>query len=81
VLETGEFLFAKQDSQTTDVFAATVDEYVPAAHSVQLALPVIFLNFPATQAEHVPPSGPVYPGIHLQSEIVLNDVEKGEYAF
>ena len=47
-----------------DVVAPTVVEYVPIAQLLHVAGPVIALYFPATHSEHVPPSGPVYPGLH-----------------
>jgi hypothetical protein len=39
--------------------AVTAVENVPAKQSVQPALPVCDLCFPAAQEVHVPPSGPV----------------------
>lgn len=38
-----------------------------AGHAVQLAAPLLFLKVPAAHATHGPPSGPVKPGLHLQS--------------
>ena len=46
--------------------APTVVEYLPALQSVHVAEPVAVLNFPATQAAHVPPSSPEYPTTHRQ---------------
>jgi hypothetical protein len=54
---------------------------VPDAQFAQLALPVLFLNLPVTQAVQVPPSGPVYPLSHLQSEISFALAENGELDF
>ena len=34
---------------------------------MHIALPVVDLYFPAAQAAHVPPSGPVYPALHVQA--------------
>jgi hypothetical protein len=45
---------------------------VPALQSVHSSLPVTFLYFPAVQAEHVPPFGPVNPRLQTQ---LLNAVE------
>ena len=41
-------------------------EYVPAGHWVQGAAPDTSLNAPASHAEHIPPSGPVKPLLHVQ---------------
>ena len=38
--------------------------YVSTLQLVQLALPLVFLYFPATHAVHTPPFGPVYPTLH-----------------
>ena len=46
--------------------APTCAEYVPAAHWVQGAAPDTSLYLPALQAEHIPPSGPVKPLLHVQ---------------
>jgi hypothetical protein len=57
--------------------AATVVEYVLAPQSVHATLPITFLNFPATQAVHGPPSGPVYP--ILQMHISICEPGPGEF--
>ena len=46
---------------------------------MHVALPVSFLNFPASQAVHGPPSGPLVPAPHLneQSEILV--LASGEF--
>ncbi len=52
----------ESDGQATHVELAeapTEVEYLPATQSVQAAVPVDSLYFPATHAVHVPPSGPV----------------------
>ena len=46
--------------------APTCAEYVPAAHWVHGAAPDTSLYLPALQAEHIPPSGPVKPLLHVQ---------------
>ncbi len=56
-----EYLPTAQFRQVVLEAAATVSEYLPAAQSVQTAEPVTVLYFPATQAVHGPPSGPVVP--------------------
>ncbi len=48
--------------------APTKLEDVPAGHRVHTALPLLGLYFPATQAVHGPPSGPVKPA--LQAEVI-----------
>jgi hypothetical protein len=45
---------------------------LPASQLVQVLVPVIALYLPATHAEHVPPSGPENPALHMQSEIALD---------
>ena len=47
--------------------AATTPEYVPPAHSTHAPDPFSALYVPITHASHCPPSGPVYPVLHLQS--------------
>ncbi len=41
-------------------------EYLPVPQSVHTAEPVLILYFPASQAEHVPPLGPVNPRLQTQ---------------
>jgi hypothetical protein len=60
------------------VVAPIIFEYVSAGQFVQLALPELFLNFPATQVVQAPPSGPVYPVLHLQSEMNFDVFENGD---
>ena len=43
------------------VVAAVANVYVPALQWMQIALPFVILYLPASHAEHVPPSAPVYP--------------------
>ena len=54
------------EGQAEQTVNAELSAYVPAEQSAQEALPVVFLNFPAPQALHAPPSGPVNPALHLQ---------------
>jgi len=49
-----------------DIAFKTV-EYVPAAQAVHAAGPGLALNVPLAHAEHVPPSSPLHPALHLQS--------------
>jgi hypothetical protein len=74
---TPELLPAAQFMHTLALVAPATPEYAPAGQFVHCEFPVTFLNFPATQAEQVPPSGPVYPGLHLQEEIDFDDVLNG----
>ena len=55
---------AGQSEQAPADVAPSCDENVPGAHSLQASAPAIDLNFPATQAVHVPPFGPEVPGSH-----------------
>ena len=50
--------------------ALTEVELFPASHKVQGSDPLAGLYLPATQAVHGPPSGPVYPGLQVQSVIL-----------
>ena len=56
--------FAGQAVHVEANVAPTAAEYVLRLQSVHAADPVTILNFPATQAVHVPPSGPVEPAAH-----------------
>ena len=56
-------------------------EYVPDGHFVHNALPLLFLYEPGTQDVQGPPSGPVYPMIHMQLEIVFGISENGDLEF
>jgi len=78
---TRENVPAGQRLQTLALLAADTFEYAPAEQFVHDALPLLFLNLPVIHAEQAPPSGPVYPVLHLQSRIVLVDVENGAYVF
>ena len=56
--------------------AADASEYVPPAHCVQGSDPFAALNLPASHALQLPPSGPEYPSIHLQS--VSAELDQGD---
>jgi hypothetical protein len=60
-LALGALVPAGQETHVVAVVAPVVVEYVPVPQSTHAALPVTFLCFPATQATHGPPSGPVKP--------------------
>jgi hypothetical protein len=63
VLASGELEPAGHARQLAASVAPRVAEYVATAQSVQSALPVALLYFPATHAVHGPPFGPVYPAL------------------
>lgn len=58
-------------TQVAAVVAPVVGEYVPAAQSVHMALPVSILYLPVMQAVHTPPSGPVEPALQVQAVMVV----------
>ena len=62
----GEYLPALQTAQLPCAVAPVLVRYLPALQSVHRAGPVTSLYFPAPQAVHVPPFGPVYPMLHRQ---------------
>jgi hypothetical protein len=66
-----EYAPAVQLRHTLALLAPVVIEYAPAVQFVHDEFPVIVLNLPATHVVQTPPSGPVYPELHLQSEIDL----------
>jgi hypothetical protein len=73
----------KPDGQATHVELAEAPievEYVPAPQSVQAAVPVDSLYFPATHAVHVPPSGPVSHSVVPVSLFLKLDVQVAAYA-
>ena len=54
--------------QVLHVLSATAPggaEYLPAAQSVHVAVPVIILYFPPAHAVHAKPFAPVYPALHM----------------
>jgi hypothetical protein len=61
-LAVGALEFTGHVAHVDAVVAAVAAEYVAAPQSLHAALPLAVLYLPATHAEHVPPSGPVYPG-------------------
>ena len=73
-----EYTPAAQVIHTLALLAAGTFEYVPAVQSVHTELPMIFLNLPGTQAVQGPPSGPVYPVLHLHVEINFDVLENGD---
>ncbi len=63
VLELGDTESDGQAKQVDAVVAAAVPEYFPVPQFKHAALPLDSLYVPAPHAEHVPPSGPVYPAL------------------
>jgi len=55
--------------QTSEAFAPTTPEYVPAPQLVQAVVPFTVLYFPVTHNAHAPPFGPVAPTLHTQAAI------------
>jgi hypothetical protein len=70
-LDTAEFELSVHATQTSDAFAPTIPEYVPAPQLVQAAVPFTTLYFPVAHNEHVPPFGPVDPALHTHIPITL----------
>jgi len=64
VLLAGECEFAVQGSQAELLPEAAL--YVPAGHAVHCPAPAAGLLSPGAHAVHSEPSGPVYPGTHVQ---------------
>ena len=57
---------------------APTPENVPTGQLVHAAVVVSLLYCPAGHAVQGPPGGPVYPALHLQSEIDFDDAENGD---
>ena len=66
-----EYVPAPHCLQSLTVVLPLLAEYVPASQSTQALLPCTALNLPLAQREHTPPSGPVDPALHLQSDRLL----------
>ncbi len=78
-LPSGELEFDGQALHVELAEAPTAVQYVPAAQSEQVAVPVNALYFPATHAVHEPPSGPENPA--LQAQLVKPRLPAGELEF
>ena len=65
-LPTGELEFDGQVRHVELAEAPILVEYVPVPQFVHRPDPVNALYFPATHAEHVPPSGPAEPALQVQ---------------
>jgi hypothetical protein len=61
-----EFEFPGQGPHAAADTAAVLALYKLSPQSVQASEPAVALCDPAAHAEHVPPSGPVNPGLHTQ---------------
>ena len=75
-----EYELAGHPAQVPAAVAPVVDRYVPAEQSEQAAEPLTSLNFPATHAEHTPPSGPVNPALQVHAAIPEPDDAEFEFA-
>jgi hypothetical protein len=58
-------------TQVDAAVAADVAEYVPTPQDVHPALPLAILYVPTPHGEHVPPFGPVYPGLQVQAATAI----------
>jgi hypothetical protein len=67
VLPLGELELLRHARHVASSVAPVLGEYLPTPQLTHAALPLTVLYFPAAQAAHAPPSGPVYPEIHRQS--------------
>ncbi len=65
-LPSGELEFDGQVRHVELAEAPTAVEYFPVPQFEQVAVPLNALYFPATHAEHVPPSGPAEPALQVQ---------------
>ena len=73
-----ENVFAGHGAHTIDPFTSLK---LPAAHSAQASLLVVFLYFPTAHAAHGPSAGPVYPELHKQLEdVVFTVLSAGQHA-
>ncbi len=79
--ETPEYFPPRQLVHTLALVALVAFEYAPDGQLRHDEFPETFLNFPATQVVQTPPSGPVYPMIHLQCEIDFDVFENGDCEF
>jgi hypothetical protein len=61
-----EYFPARQSLQLLDAEAPVLSRYLPMPQSVHVLLPFTVLYFPATQGEHIVPSGPVNPSLQIQ---------------
>lgn len=57
--------------QVLAAVAARVPEYVALPQIVHSAAPDAILYVPSRQAVHVPPFGPLYPGLHVHAVLTL----------
>jgi hypothetical protein len=76
----GELELSGHVTQVDATVAAAVPEYVPDPQFSHTTLPLAILYVPATQAEHGPPSGPVYPALHVQAATAVLTLGELEFA-
>jgi hypothetical protein len=65
-LPTGELEASGQLRHVSEVFAPSVQEYVPSEQSVHTAVPFATLYLPTAHRTHGPPFGPVDPASQMQ---------------
>jgi len=73
-----EYVPAPQSMHVEAVLAPVAVEYLPAPQSVHSKEPMVVLYFPAAQAEHVPPLGPVVPASHATTQSSRASLPAGE---
>jgi hypothetical protein len=71
VLKIDELELSGHARQVAAVVAVAVPEYVPAPQFPHTTLPLAILYVPAAQAEHGPPSCPVYPVLQVHAAIAV----------
>jgi len=75
-----EFEFPGQAPHAAADTSAVLALYKLTPQSVQGVEPTTFLYDPATQTEHVPPSGPEYPVLQTQIVDAIGDCEFSGHA-
>jgi ABC-type cobalt transport system substrate-binding protein len=78
-LDAAELVFTGHEIHVEEVVAPTATEYKPTPQFVHATLPLLVLYFPATHAEHTPPSGPVKPA--LQTHPPMAELDTAELVF
>ena len=68
LLPAGAFESAGHAKHAYSAICPTAVEYWSAPQLVHAAFPTPALYVPAAQSQHTPPSRPVYPALHLQSD-------------
>ena len=79
MLPAGELVFSGHVKHDARESAPSANEYVPFGHISQASEPIACLYCPCKQAWHGPPSAPVYPCLHLQSD--SDELPASEFEF